>query len=276
MDENLLWCAPERVKEVTSCFHLNELEALARAWNALKPMDKIDVNRIKFSKEDLWKTIAKKLDPVCRGQTESCWLDQQDILRTLRQVSPDLFDEITKYALKPKGKRGKHEWLSTTDIEHVMGQYERTYPNFCFINCVPSDYFQINGDEFPIEVVNHYDLSAIVFNLDNSKQRGSHWVAVVFSHNYDDGNLVIEYFDSTGEKPNRNIHKFLMNPLFDGAIYMENPVKHQRQNSECGVYSMYYILQRCKGLTMNDINQHRISDKEMNEYRKELFRPWSN
>ena len=51
-----------------------------------------------------------------------------------------------------------------------------------------------------------------------------------------------------------------------------NKKQHQKKNSECGVYSMNFIIERLKGKTLKDINKKRIPDELMNEMRNILYR----
>lgn len=274
-------CAPTRNQANSkTCFTLEELRAMAIAWNNLRPNDTISLPQ---TKDQLWQALYSRLKPVCNksSKADACWLDQDDVMKELRKLDKRLYDSITKSALKPKGTKGKHDWLSTVDIENVMRQYEELYGTvadgrskgqFKFLGCLPSDHFKLHPKAFPSNEMKSYPLSAIIFNLDASHQSGSHWVSVFISHD-DDNSTIVEYFDSTGDPPNRNIKDFLSHPFFQNAIYIQNSVKHQRGNNECGLYSMYFILQRLKGRTMDDINKKRITDKQMNDYRKKLFRP---
>ena len=89
------------------------------------------------------------------------------------------------------------------------------------------------------------------------------------------GPLTIEYFDSTGSPPNKNIMKTLK-ALVNAercSVLKISDFEHQKGNTECGVYSMYFILQRLEGVSFEEINEKRITDKCMNDYRDELFRP---
>ena len=93
-----------------------------------------------------------------------------------------------------------------------------------------------------------------------------------------DGVLFVEYFDPTGDKPIKNLQKFLDHPYFVDSVKLISRKKHQRGNNECGVYSLYYILERLKGRTFYDITgptSRRISDGDMNQSRSNLFRPYS-
>ena len=88
--------------------------------------------------------------------------------------------------------------------------------------------------------------SAYVFNLDPSYKPGSHWVAV-----YINRKGPTEYFDSFGHPPQREIKDFL-------STYPENwnynhvPVQ-ELYSTTCGQFVVFYIYQRCSGLTLESI-----------------------
>ena len=51
-----------------------------------------------------------------------------------------------------------------------------------------------------------------------------------------------------------------------------NQVRHQFSNSECGVYSMNFIIRLLHGETFDDITENITKDTEMNACRKSYFR----
>ena len=50
-----------------------------------------------------------------------------------------------------------------------------------------------------------------------------------------------------------------------------NDKRHQYGGSECGIYSMYFLLQRLEGQTMYDISKKKIKDSYMNKLRNILY-----
>ena len=92
--------------------------------------------------------------------------------------------------IKPKSwNSNKFEWLSTTDIENVIKQYENEYPNFRFIGAVPIDFDSTYGvGQCIVNELCKINLKkmllakifqiGIVFNLDKHDQDGSHWVSM--------------------------------------------------------------------------------------------------
>ena len=51
-----------------------------------------------------------------------------------------------------------------------------------------------------------------------------------------------------------------------------NKIQHQFKNTECGVYSMNFIIRLLNGETFDDIVNNITKDDEMNACRKEYFR----
>lgn len=267
-------CAPARRRPGDwTCFELAELQSMVQAWNISKLGHPIHIRNPR-DKRELWSALQQVFFPMC-GDNEACWLDNRAFMKALEQVSPELYHAVNYYSIKPKFEKGTHEWLSTTDIEYVMQQYEDVFPDFVFIGVFPSDHFKLYAEDFPYEAFTEYKSSAIVFNQDESHQGGSHWVCMFFTHPR--GRVeTIEHFDSTGDAPIRNLAQFMKHPFFSGAHVEISQFKHQRGDNECGMYCMFYILMRLHGNSFDDINSRRISDTEMNRYRRELFRMGNN
>ena len=64
----------------------------------------------------------------------------------------------------------------------------------------------------------------------------------------------IKYYDSYGERPPKIIYKFmtkladkLENRNKNDSILIYNDKRHQYGGSECGIYSIYFILQCING-----------------------------
>ena len=50
-----------------------------------------------------------------------------------------------------------------------------------------------------------------------------------------------------------------------------NNVRHQFKNSECGIYSINFILRLLEGNTFEDLKTNIVKDDEMEENREKLF-----
>jgi|LakMenEpi03Aug12_release.lakeMendotaPanAssembly.Ray.scaffolds.fasta_scaffold182753_3 hypothetical protein len=273
------FCAPnvENIKDYYTCFKKKELINIASTFNSYYN-DKICKNKkciIKKpidipnkSKRELWNSIYKRLKPLCK--TEYCWLDL-DFLEKIH--NKDLRSKILHFTFKPKMTPKYNSWLNTNDIDAILLQYQRIYKDFKFVGALPSDFYKIQKVDY--NSILQYKKIGIVFNLDAHYKSGSHWTAFLIDNKL----KTLEYYDSVGVKPNRNIQKFI-NKVYKylslkGLDYTikYNNIQHQFKNNECGVYSIHYIIKRLNGTSFEKITTNIITDKQMNKFRYRIFRP---
>lgn len=276
-------CAPNvDITNHYTCFDYSELQAIATAFNQFiktysgagsmlrnklqEPIEVADADTDPSIKRRLWNDIYARLQNVCKY--EHCWIDFEFI-----NTIPDhnLRDKIKQFTFKPKMSTRVDNWLSTRDITAILKQYEKLYTTFLSLGAVPSDFFQLNP--FNTDLLDSYKKIGIVFNLDGHRDKGSHWVALII----DSDRRTIEYFDSVGNPPNKNIKRFI-NSIYKFLKsrdtpyrYIYNNIQHQRKNSECGVYAIYFIVQRLLGYSFSDIKRRIIHDDSMSEFRKIIF-----
>ena len=264
-------CAHNLKNSGKTCFSKESLIKIANAYNKKYPDKKISTS---CSKIKLWNNIRDALNDVCNEET--CW-PEQDFIKNLNN------DDINYFTHKPKmpdtWKKNKHTWLNTHDIFYVMKQFEKNYNDFVFFGPVPSDCpvsFQCELSSIdPINLHNNKKISkiGIVYNLDKHNEPGSHWTAVLINTPENE----INYYDSYGEKPTELIYKFMkkMGDKFkknNRSVHLiYNDKRHQYGGSECGIYSMYFLLQRLEGQSMNDIYKKKIKDSYMNKLRDVLY-----
>ena len=288
-------CAPSKKYTDGSCFTLESLQRIAKAYNN-KYGNKI---KITDNKKELVKSLEDNLSKKCDDQV--CWLKQE--------FTKEIMDESMKNTFRPKGPSTGYDWLSTTDIDKVMEQYHEKYQDFIYLGTVPSDF-----EELPVLKLNNIDFEdlrnrgkkriGMVINLDEHYKSGSHWVAL-----YSDlERNKLYYFDSFGKGPKENIRKFIskiakylykneygeetkhnFKHIIKGYEKMDkmdnevkeklgkidiryNKVQHQFDNSECGVYSMNFIIRLLKGESFDEITNNITKDREMNQCRRVYFR----
>ena len=247
---------------------------MAKAYNNTTSKNKIILNSP--TKQYLLSSLLDRLDNTCK--TQQC-LIRQEFVRKL-----DDFD-ILYNTYRPKGPIGKNKWLSSSDIDQIMLQYVHAHKDFEFFGAVPLDFENIR---MPIDFSSD-NLSKIltnmvkekknkigfVFNLDKHYQPGSHWTALFANLK----NNQIYYFDSTGYKPEKEIINF-MNKIKDWCYKNNssdvdlqwNKVKHQFKGSECGVYSVNFIIRMLKGDSFMKISKNPVFDDDINKHREEYFR----
>ena len=47
--------------------------------------------------------------------------------------------------------------------------------------------------------------------------------------------------------------------------------EHQKKNTECGIYSLYFIIKMIEGMNFNTLKSKIISDDDIFKYRNEFF-----
>jgi len=276
-------CAPfvDTKKHNGSCFDKDVLLILIEAWNKSHTD-----NKIKVSKSDthskLWNKLGNKMSSTCSN--EFCWTKQSFLKKTSKENS-----EIVKENFLPsrpkEWKKNPIEWLDTNNIFDVMAQYEVKYPEYRFFGPVPID-FDLK-DEFNKCVVSElcsiklkelYDKKirkiGIIFNLDKHTQSGSHWIGMYMDIN----KKIIGYWDSYGYEPPREVTA-LMNELKKQAKedlnikckIKINKNRHQYKNSECGIYSMNFIVEQLKGKSFESVCSNIIKDDKMLAKRRTFF-----
>jgi hypothetical protein len=274
-------CAPGKMFENGSCIPLNVLVEMASAYNAENPDDSIKLypsfealNRGKY-KRYLLKEFKRRMGAVCKSQ--NCWTKQSFINR----MKKSLKDELQKMTFRPEGPQGKFEWLNTLNINDVVLQYEDKYKDFKFLGAVPIDF-----DELPALGIKNLDLSnlvklgkvkiGIIFNLDESYKSGSHWVASFA--NLQEGRVL--YYDSYAIPPEPRIRKYMRkianfckeDMKVNEIVAEHNKIRHQFGGSECGVYSINFILRLLRGDTFEEICNSKTPDNTINQCRRVYFK----
>jgi hypothetical protein len=281
MDEK---CAPSKTYKDGSCFTLKSLKKIAESYNIKNPMNKIQITE---NKEELVKELESRMKNTCNDQT--CWL-RTDFVKAMND------EEIENDTFRPEGPNNKKEWLSTTDINKVVSQYQEKFKDFLFLGAVPADFLELEVlgiKDLDFSQINKEGKNKIgmVINLDESWKSGSHWVALYA--NLDKNQIY--YFDSFGKKPYKRTKKFInkiftymyknkfnKSPRINDIIKASTKIKdfdvkynskqHQFNNTECGVYSMNFIIRLVRGETFQEITNNITKDAEMNKCRDSYFR----
>ena len=274
-------CAPGVTSDSLSCIQLHLLVEMARAFNTdVSNNEKISLNNSletlnpRKYKKHLLKEIGDRMGDKCT--TQKCWTEQSFV----KNMSKLNKKELTKYTFRPKGPAGKFEWLSTFNIDDVMRQYEKIHKDFKFLGTFPMDfdsleYTGMKNMQFDKLYKGGKKKIGLVLNLDDHNQTGSHWVAL-----YSDlGKSDVFYFDSYGSNPEPRVRKLMrrisrdlkkINPNAN-VTSDYNRTRHQYKNSECGVYSMNFIIRMLDGEGFQNICDSKVSDDEINKYRDVYF-----
>jgi len=258
-----------------SCYSDSSLLKMKKYWNMRHPRDKITETKPK----EIWMELKRNMSNSCNR--ESCWLRSK-----FMQGNTDA--ELLNYTFAPKApqkwKIKPDEWLSSLDIEAVMRQYERFYKCFEFLGPSPIDFnFHKLYGECVWEELCNFNLSeqikrsknkiGIILNTDPHYKSGEHWISMFVNIK----KKMIVYFDSNGNIPPKEVKELIKTIVDQGKQIgidfkvMENTIEHQRTDSECGMYSLYFIIQMLKDKDVDYFLNNRIDDKEVFKMRNEYF-----
>tara|TARA_B110000208_G_scaffold191059_2_gene256688 strand:+ start:412 stop:1335 length:924 start_codon:yes stop_codon:yes gene_type:complete len=302
-------CAPHKEYKDGSCFSLDELKIIAHNYN--KSVDTKQVNGKKIDiksndKKQLLNTIVKQL-PQCNND-HICIISQKFIInKKLKNIfkpqgtkgqydwlsTLNINDVLRQYELKYKDF--KFGGAVPSDVFSYKKEERVDYP--------------LMDTNLNIQHLDLHDLNimgikkiAFVYNLDKSYQSGSHWVALFC--NLD--KCQVYFFDSYGQRPSKDIRSMIeklanmcynkhnttcvkecndlsvsqsfmmetgknkLEKLLSNIDYNRN--RNQYKNTECGVYSINFIVQLLNGKKFKEIIDNPISDEEINKLRKKYYR----
>jgi hypothetical protein len=275
-----LRCSPKSKKEYNNftCYTNESLYKLRDQWNNKHPDKLIKTNDPK----EIHTKLTSYLSNVCK--TESCWLRQH---KDFGKISEDIKDSFAP--LSPsEWKKNPNEWLSSVDINKVMDQYKKAYKHFEFIGPSPIDfdkklsYGECVWNElcnFSLEnqIKNGKSKIGIIFNTDPHNKSGSHWISLFI----DVKKKIIFFFDSVGTKVGPEIMNLVnriidqgkkLNPKINFKFDDTDGVEHQYKNTECGIYSLFFIIHMLQDKTSKDFYKtHIIKDEHIQNYRKIYF-----
>lgn len=228
----------------------------------------------------------------CKEGEDHCLLDRA------KGISEEEKKSLRTTYLRPRMPKAwandPDMWLDNYNIMDVMRQYETAFPWFKFLGVFPIDFSAPNPylkgsggkkktnnqclykETCTIQLKKEYANGrrgiGMIFNLDPHYKGGSHWVALYIDlHNLQ--KPIIGYFDSYGmETPPmiaRLMKSFLLQIPECDLVY--NARRFQYSNSECGMFSMYFILCMIHGIRMEDFCKDAIHDDAMLELRNVLF-----
>lgn len=272
-------CSPKPSNEMNSfsCYTNRSLYQLKKLWNDRHP----DVKITATIPQEIHSQLAAQLSNTCNK--ESCWLRQKNDFGEVSELN-DSFSPKS-----PDGwKKNPNEWLSSIEITNVMKQYEKAYPCFDFIGPSPIDfdkrklYGQCVWEELcnfnlKTQIMHGKTKIGISFNTDPHDKPGQHWISLFINLKKNQ----IFFFDSAGDKAPREIDVFVKRVQKQAAelqpprklMYDSNAgVEHQYGNTECGMYSLYFIAFMLEDkLTKEYLKTHILTDEYISKYRGVFF-----
>lgn len=216
----------------------------------------------------------------CKAADERCILEKiggaeaTKLLGDLRPAKPADWDA------------DPDQWLDNTNIEAVMRQYATIYPWFEFFGVHPIDFSAPSPYRKDAKVClipkmcsitipglreRGIRYAGVILNLDNHLGSGSHWVGLVIDTN--ERKPGVYYFDSYGMKPPKQVWIFMQDLSIEEprAVLGYNGRRFQFGNSECGMYSMFFIIALMHGVPFKKFVKRPVADKTMLQLRDWLF-----
>lgn len=232
---------------------------------------------IKLMHDEISDTV--KLLSNCKK--EQCWISIDKIITKLSDKELNEFKDMFKPIMPKSWYKNNNEWLNTYDIENVLKQYDKIDKAFHFYGAMPSDYYtdkvcdiyKLCKINLNTHIKDGIKKIGIIFNTDESDQPGKHWVALYIDLiGINSGFPSIFFFDSVGNKPQKNIQK-LINKLRSkkNLNYYYNDIPHQKKNTECGIYCLHFITYMINKGNFNKYIKNIKSDDYMQKYRTLFF-----
>lgn len=268
-------CSPNPNGEKYTCYSSKSLLKMKKLWNKRHSKNKIQSNDPK----KIWSAFKSNLKNVCNR--ESCWL-------RAKFMEGNLDSELINFTFAPSfpesWKKNPNEWLNSMDIESVMKQYERFYKCFEFLGPSPIDFdaHKMYGEcvweelcKFELEemIKRGKNKIGIIFNTHPHTFPGEHWIALFINIK----KKQIIYFDSNGNNVPKEIEKLIEKIKGQGKALnidfnvFNNKVKHQKTDSECGMYCLYFIIQMLKDKDIKYFLENNIDDEEVFKLRNDYF-----
>ena len=266
-------CSPVSNKNDNKISCLNE--------RLIKKIAKILDIKTDTSLKVIHKNISDKIKEISECETEYCWFTIDKIINKLNSKELNEIKELYKPVLPKKWLSNPREWLNTLDIEKVLNQYAKANKDFYFYGAMPSDYDNTEVCDIyklcKINIKNHIKNGikkiGIVFNTDENDEPGEHWVCIYIDLiGKNSGYPSIYFFDSVGKPPQKNIQKAIESIRKQKKLnYYFNDIKHQKKNTECGVYCIHFLTSMINGTKFRKYIKNIKNDDYMYKYRYFFF-----
>ena len=265
-----------------SCYTNSTLTQLRDKWNMRHP----DAPIRSSDPREIHKQLEMHLRDTC-SSNEACWLKQSNAFGGTLDAK-----KIENQSFAPEHpKEWNHKpnaWLSSVDITKVMKQYESAYHCFEFLGPSPIDFDKKEVDgECVWQELCSFQLAemqrkgkfkiGIIFNTDVNSGPGEHWISLFINLK----TKLIFFFDSTGDPMPPEVKRFIRRVVKQGK-HLSPPIaftvddnegaEHQHGDTECGVYSLFFIVNMLEDKTTKEyLKTHLIRDEEMQKFRKIYF-----
>ena len=263
----------ERNAKSSTCYSMKDLLRMKDAWNKRNPNNTIQST----GQSELVADLTAKFADTCNN--EQCWYKQFADVNELNGL-----DSLFAPTAPTSWKTNPNEWLSSSDITAVMKQYMKIYKCFQFFGPAPIDFDKVitgscvESSLCNINIKNLMDNGkfkiGISLNTDPHNERGEHWISMFI--NIKKG--IIFFFDSAGTKAPKQVialsdriikQGLALTPPIKFKFDQNYPKQHQYTTTECGMYSLYFIVSMLEDkISQKYLKTHIITDKYIQKLRK--------
>lgn len=247
-------------------FEAEEIENLRKVYNR-EHTSKIPEGPIK----KVWSDLRNRFHAICAGNAEC----------TVRSM-------IAKPAGPETWKKKIDEWLSSVEIDKLEKEFTKVFSTYYYVGSIPIDFDKksqtgkcIVSSLCSLDITalykKGYHQIGIIFNTDVSTGPGKHWVALFCDIRPELEFPRITYFDSYAYKPEKEIQILMkrwkerwdQTKIHSKPMEMTyNKTRHQYQDTECGMYSLYFHYCCLMGISMDT----RVPDDVIRSFRGMLFK----
>ena len=229
--------------------------------------------------EDVYESMKQKLQSEYDCKTEACLL-KKNLLSSQKKK------KLYRPPLPKDVVEDETAWLSNFDIDGVMKQFEKAYPNFEYFEATPIDFDKcsVNNDLCKLTLAElkkkKKDKVGIIFNTDDSSGSGKHWIALYVDMNgqNSNGKPGMYYVDSFANEMPREIKELTQKFMEESQAVLgnkftlsHNAKSFQRNNYACGYYCMHFIEEMLKGLPFSQYKEKHPTDEDMKRYKDICF-----
>ena len=230
--------------------------------------------------------IIEKAKKLTGCNSESCVIKSRALADF---IGTDEARKVIAQRFKPEGPALSTTWLNNDNIDYVIQQWSKVYPGFLHIPFQMVDFDENQTRLATLDLSNEYERGArkmgCVINTDKSTGNGIHWFCIFadMAGATPEQKWTLEYFDSAGDYPKRSVHVWLnkqrarLSERYTSQLIEVVDVTRsnqlQKSSTECGVFSLWYILSRLNGIPHSYFSQpNAINDDMMYKFRQFLFR----
>lgn len=256
-----------------TCIPENDVTTIKETWNQHSS------TQIKNNKpEEIWEEITQ----ATKCSDDLCVLSTSELSSVKKK-----YKEYYAPKMPESWKKNPTEWLSNVEILEKMKQYEKAYKCFKFLGPSPIDFDTVVGDSCVEKSLCNFNLKnyidqginkiGIIFNTDPHDKGGEHWISLFINIK----KKFIFFFDSAGNKIPKEIKALVekikrqgkeLSPTIKFSFDEAYPHVHQRSTTECGMYSLFFIINMLEDkLSKEFLKTKVIPDKMMIEYRHLYF-----